>query len=26
MTVTNAGDEPLALEVLDGMPRVMPYG
>jgi hypothetical protein len=26
VTVTNAGGEPLALEMLDGMPRVMPYG
>ncbi len=26
VTVTNVGDEPLALELLDGMPRVMPYG
>ena len=24
--VTNVGDEPLGLEMLDGMPRVMPYG
>ena len=26
VTVTNVGDEPLALEMLDGMARVMPYG
>ena len=26
VTVTNVGDEPLDLEILDGMPRVMPYG
>jgi hypothetical protein len=26
VTVTNVGDEPLTLEMLDGMPRVMPYG
>ena len=26
VTVTNIGDEPLALEMLDGMARVMPYG
>jgi hypothetical protein len=26
VTVTNAGDRPLALEVLDGLARVMPYG
>jgi hypothetical protein len=26
VTVTNLGDTPLILEVLDGMPRVMPYG
>ncbi len=24
--VTNVGDAPLALEIMDGMPRVMPYG
>ncbi len=26
VTVTNVGDEALALEILDGMPRVMSYG
>ena len=26
VTVTNTGKEPLQLELLDGMPRVMPYG
>jgi len=26
VTVTNVGDAPVALEMLDGMPRVMPYG
>jgi len=26
VTVANTGDEPLALEMLDGMARVMPYG
>ncbi len=26
VTVTNAGNEPLALEILDGMARVMPFG
>ncbi|MEJ2212326.1 MAG: hypothetical protein P8129_25340, partial [Anaerolineae bacterium] len=26
VTVTNAGDEPLDLEMLDGLARVMPYG
>jgi len=26
VTVTNVGDTPQALEILDGMPRVMPYG
>ena len=26
VTVTNGGDTPLALEMLDGMARVMPYG
>ena len=26
VTVTNAGDEPLAFEILDGMARVMPFG
>jgi hypothetical protein len=26
VTVTNVGDAPLTLEMLDGMPRVMPYG
>lgn len=26
VTVANVGDEPLALEMLDGMARVMPYG
>ena len=26
VTVTNVGEGPLALEILDGMPRVMPYG
>jgi hypothetical protein len=26
VTVTNTGDKPVTLEMLDGMPRVMPYG
>ncbi|MBU0702344.1 MAG: cellobiose phosphorylase, partial [Chloroflexi bacterium] len=26
VTVTNVGDEPLALEILDGLARVMPFG
>jgi hypothetical protein len=26
VTVTNAGNEPLTFEILDGMPRVMPFG
>lgn len=26
VTVTNKGERPLVLEILDGMPRVMPYG
>jgi hypothetical protein len=26
VTVTNVGDEALALEILDGLPRVIPYG
>ncbi len=26
VTVTNTGNEPLSLELLDGMPRVMPFG
>lgn len=26
VTITNTGDEPIAFELLDGLPRVIPYG